>query len=204
MDRAERVPHRHRPLNLLRIMPAKGGETMVDSPGAAQLLAGGTRYGVFEGAHPAFNSDLVVEGHGMAPIPEDQRYGSSRRNFTVWFAPNMELSGVFTGTSAFTLGLGLWPGLLAILMGVCLGALPVAFLATLGSQDRNGAAAARPSPFRQEHCSARSRAVAKRDCLGRSRRAVWCRGSAVTVPCPLRARCSHRACTRRSDRIRGL
>ena len=34
----------------------------------------------------------------MAPIPEGQRYGSSRRNFTVWFAPNMELSGVFTGT----------------------------------------------------------------------------------------------------------
>ncbi len=74
----------------------------------------------------------------MAPIPEDQRYGSSRRNFTVWFAPNMELSGVFTGTLAFTLGLGLWPGVWAILVGVCLGALPVAFLATWGPKTGMG------------------------------------------------------------------
>jgi NCS1 family nucleobase:cation symporter-1 len=68
----------------------------------------------------------------MAPIPEDQRYGSSWRNFTVWFAPNMELSGVFTGTLAFTLGLGFWSGFVAIVIGVVLGAVPVALLATLG------------------------------------------------------------------------
>jgi NCS1 family nucleobase:cation symporter-1 len=68
----------------------------------------------------------------MAPVPEDQRYGSPRRNFTVWFAPNMELSTVFTGTLAFALGLGLWPGILAISIGVILGALPVALLATWG------------------------------------------------------------------------
>jgi NCS1 family nucleobase:cation symporter-1 len=119
-------------------MPAKGGDTMVDSPGGAPLVAEGTRYSVFEGARPAFSGDLVVEGHGMAPIPEDHRYGSSWRNFTVWFAPNMELSGVFTGTLAFTLGLGLWPGLVAVVLGVCLGALPVAFLATWGPKTGMG------------------------------------------------------------------
>ena len=138
MDRAERAPQRCRPLNLLRIMPAKGGDEMVDSPDPAKLLAGRTRSSVFAGVRPTLSGDLVVESHGMAPIPEDQRYGSSRRNFTVWFAPNMELSGVFTGTLAFTLGLGLWPGLLAILIGVCLGALPVAFLATLGPKTGMG------------------------------------------------------------------
>jgi NCS1 family nucleobase:cation symporter-1 len=74
----------------------------------------------------------------MAPIPEDQRYGSSRRNFTVWFAPNMELSGVFTGTLAFALGLGFWPGLLAIVLGVSLGAAPVALLATWGPKTGMG------------------------------------------------------------------
>jgi NCS1 family nucleobase:cation symporter-1 len=74
----------------------------------------------------------------MAPIPEDQRYGSSRRNFTVWFAPNMELSGVFTGTLAFTLGLGFWPGFVAIVIGVVLGAVPVGLLATLGPKTGMG------------------------------------------------------------------
>jgi len=74
----------------------------------------------------------------MAPIPEDQRYGSYWRNFTVWFAPNMELSGVFTGTLAFTLGLGFWPGIIAIVIGVFLGALPVGLLATLGPKTGMG------------------------------------------------------------------
>jgi NCS1 family nucleobase:cation symporter-1 len=117
-------------------MPAKGGETVLCSLGGVQLYEGGNT--AFEGARPAHSGDLVVESHGMAPIPEDHRYGRSGRNFTVWFAPNMELSGVFTGTLAFTLGLGLWPGVLAILIGVCLGALPVALLATLGPKTGMG------------------------------------------------------------------
>jgi NCS1 family nucleobase:cation symporter-1 len=93
---------------------------------------------VFEGARPVRRGDLVTETQGMAPIPEDQRYGPSWRNFTVWFAPNMELSGVFTGTLAFTLGLGFWPGLAAIVVGVVLGTMPVALLATWGPKTGMG------------------------------------------------------------------
>jgi NCS1 family nucleobase:cation symporter-1 len=74
----------------------------------------------------------------MAPIPEDQRYGASWRNFTVWFAPNLELSGLFTGTLAFTIGLGFWPGFVAIVLGVILGSLPVALLATWGPKTGMG------------------------------------------------------------------
>ena len=111
---------------------------MPNSRNDEQSCAEGRQAGAFEGTRPAWSGDLVVESHGMAPIPEDQRYGSSWRNFTVWFAPNMELSGVFTGTLAFTLGLGLWPGVVAILIGVCLGALPVAFLATWGPKTGMG------------------------------------------------------------------
>jgi hypothetical protein len=77
MDRAERAPERRRPLNLLRVMPAKGGDKMVDSPGAAQSVAEDRQITVFEGARPALSGDLVVESHGMAPIPLDQRYGRS-------------------------------------------------------------------------------------------------------------------------------
>ncbi len=93
---------------------------------------------VFEGRRPHHVGHMVLESHGMAPVPEDQRYGSSRRNFTVWFAPNMELSGVFTGTLAFTLGLGFVPGLIAIVIGVSLGALPVALLARWGPKTGMG------------------------------------------------------------------
>ncbi|HWF57418.1 MAG TPA: cytosine permease [Candidatus Dormibacteraeota bacterium] len=92
----------------------------------------------FHGRRPRHDGHMVMETHGMAPIPEDQRYGGSWRNFTVWFAPNMELSGVFTGTLAFTLGLGFWPGVLAIVVGVILGALPVGLLATWGPKTGMG------------------------------------------------------------------
>jgi NCS1 family nucleobase:cation symporter-1 len=93
---------------------------------------------VFDGAKPARTGDLVRESQGMAPIPEDQRYGPNWRNFTVWFTPNLELSSVFTGTLAFTLGLGLWAGLAALVLGVILGALPVALLATWGPKTGMG------------------------------------------------------------------
>ena len=87
---------------------------------------------VFDGTRPNRQGDLTVETAGIVPIPVDARYGAMRRNFTVWFAPNMELSGVFTGTLAATLGLGLWTGLAAIAIGVLLGAVPVAGLSLWG------------------------------------------------------------------------
>lgn len=87
---------------------------------------------VFDGNRPTRPGDLTLETAGMVPVPEDARYGATWRNFTVWFAPNMELSGVFTGTLAATLGLGLGAGLAAIVVGVLLGAAPVAALALWG------------------------------------------------------------------------
>jgi NCS1 family nucleobase:cation symporter-1 len=92
----------------------------------------------FHGTRPRHDGHMVLESHGMAPIPEEQRYGASWRNFTVWFAPNLELSGIFTGTLAFTLGLGFWLGFVAIALGVVLGALPVALLATWGPKTGMG------------------------------------------------------------------
>jgi NCS1 family nucleobase:cation symporter-1 len=94
--------------------------------------------GAFYGTRPRHDGHMVLESHGMAPIPEDQRYGASWRNFTVWFAPNLELSGLFTGTLAFTIGLGFWPGIVAIVLGVVLGSLPVALLATWGPKTGMG------------------------------------------------------------------
>ncbi|MHB1516900.1 MAG: purine-cytosine permease family protein [Acidimicrobiales bacterium] len=87
---------------------------------------------VFDGTRPVRQGDLTLETAGIVPIPEDDRYGPNWRNFTVWFAPNMELSGVFTGTLAASLGLGLATGIAAIVLGVVLGAAPVAALALWG------------------------------------------------------------------------
>ncbi len=86
---------------------------------------------VFDGHRPSRTGDLTLETAGMVPVPTHARYGPTWRNFTVWFAPNMEMSSVFTGTLAATLGLGVWSGLAAIALGVLLGALPVAALAQL-------------------------------------------------------------------------
>ncbi len=91
-----------------------------------------TTISVFDGSRPTHPGDLTLETAGIVPIPEDGRYGANWRNFTVWFAPNMELSGVFTGTLAATLGLGLATGIAAVVVGVVLGAAPVAALALWG------------------------------------------------------------------------
>jgi NCS1 family nucleobase:cation symporter-1 len=79
-----------------------------------------------------------VESHGIAPIGEDQRYGRPSRLFTVWFAPQVNMTGVFTGTLAITLGLGFWLGLVAMVIGTVLGSLVVGYLSTWGP--RTGAA----------------------------------------------------------------
>ncbi|MCB9441624.1 MAG: cytosine permease [Mycolicibacterium sp.] len=86
----------------------------------------------FTGRRPAGAGDLSVETHGIAPIPEQDRYGRPGRMFTVWFAPQITMTGVFTGTLAITLGLGLWLGLAAVAIGTIIGSLPVAYLCTWG------------------------------------------------------------------------
>lgn len=81
-------------------------------------------------------------------IPEEpsiERYGIERvssemrthlhifDNFTLWFSANLVISTVALGALAVPVfGLGFWDSVLAIILFNILGALPVAFLATLG------------------------------------------------------------------------
>ena len=92
----------------------------------------------FSGHRPTRSGDLSVETHGIAPIGEDQRYGRPGRLFTVWFAPQVTMTGVFTGTLAIALGLGFWLGMLAMLIGTVLGSLVVAYLSTWGPRTGTG------------------------------------------------------------------
>jgi NCS1 family nucleobase:cation symporter-1 len=102
---------------------------------------------VFEGVRPTRTGDLVLEGQGMAPIPEEHRYGGVYRMFTVWFTPNMELSGVFAGTLAVVFGLGFGLGLTAIVIGTIIGSLPVAILCTWGPKTGTGQVPLARLPF---------------------------------------------------------
>jgi NCS1 family nucleobase:cation symporter-1 len=101
----------------------------------------------YEGARPARTGDTVLETQGMAPIPEDSRYGGIWRMFTVWFTPNMEISGIFIGTLAVTFGLGFGLGLVAIVLGIVLGTLPVAILCTWGPKTGTGQLPLARMPF---------------------------------------------------------
>ncbi|MEV3904604.1 cytosine permease [Mycobacterium sp. NPDC050551] len=92
----------------------------------------------FTGHRPSGVGDMSVETHGIAPIPTDQRYGKPARLFTVWFAPQVTMSGVFTGTLAIVLGLGFWLGMLAMVIGTVLGSLVVAYLSTWGPRTGTG------------------------------------------------------------------
>ncbi|MGY4650679.1 purine-cytosine permease family protein [Mycobacterium sp. URHB0021] len=92
----------------------------------------------FSGRRPAAAGDMSVETHGIAPIGEDQRYGTPGRLFTVWFAPQVTMSGVFTGTLAIVLGLGFWLGLIAMVIGTVLGSLVVGYLSTWGPRTGTG------------------------------------------------------------------
>ena len=90
------------------------------------------------GHRPTGAGDLSVETHGIAPIAEDQRYGRPGRLFTVWFAPQVNMTGVFTGTLAIALGLGFWLGMLAMVIGTVLGSLVVGYLSTWGPRTGTG------------------------------------------------------------------
>ncbi|MFD4754632.1 purine-cytosine permease family protein [Streptomyces sp. NPDC058426] len=88
---------------------------------------------VFGGRMPEAPGDLRVEARGIAPVPDDRRYGGPGRLFTVWFAPNLTMTGVFTGTLGIVLGLDFATALAAVVAGTLLGAVPVAYLGTWGS-----------------------------------------------------------------------
>jgi NCS1 nucleoside transporter family len=76
----------------------------------------------------------VVERYGIERIsPASRLHLRISDNFTLWFSANLVISTVALGALAIPVfALGFWDSVLAILIFNALGALPVAFLATLG------------------------------------------------------------------------
>lgn len=52
----------------------------------------------------------------------------------MWFAPNLTMTGVFTGTVGIALGLDFSTALVAVVLGTLLGAVPTAYLGTWGAR----------------------------------------------------------------------
>jgi nucleobase:cation symporter-1, NCS1 family len=80
----------------------------------------------------AATASAGVESHGIAPVPLDRRYGRPQRLFSVWFAPNLNITAVFTGALGISLGLDFVSAFLAILLGTVAGSMVTAYLCTWG------------------------------------------------------------------------
>ncbi|SFP17621.1 purine-cytosine permease family protein [Amycolatopsis rubida] len=93
---------------------------------------------VFGGRMPSGAGDFAIETHGIAPIPPANRFGRPWRLAGVWFAPNLTMTAVFTGTLGATLGLGFTTGFVIALIGTVVGSLPVAWLSTWGPRTGTG------------------------------------------------------------------
>ncbi|WAL65389.1 cytosine permease [Amycolatopsis cynarae] len=104
---------------------------------------------VFGGRMPARAGDLAIETHGITPVPAANRFGRPIRLLTVFFAPNLTMTAVFSGTLGAGLGLGFGTGLVALLAGTILGAIPVAYLATWGPKTGTAQLPLARLPFRR-------------------------------------------------------
>jgi NCS1 family nucleobase:cation symporter-1 len=89
---------------------------------------------IYEGSMPSQEGETSLEMHGMAPIPQHNRYGRLHRVFTVWFTPNLVPAGFFIGTlgTASFIGVGFWLGVVSIVIGTIAGGLLVATMSTWG------------------------------------------------------------------------
>lgn len=100
-----------------------------------------------DGHRPSRVGDWSIEAAGAAPVPASQRYGPSWRMVALWCTPNIEVSGLFIGAIAGSLGLGFRLGLVAILAGSVIGTIPVAALCAWGPRTGTPQMALARMPF---------------------------------------------------------
>jgi NCS1 family nucleobase:cation symporter-1 len=75
---------------------------------------------------------LALERRGIAHVPVDQRYGTTRNQFTVRFAPVIYLAGIYLGASGGPLGLGFTGSVTAIILANILGSIVTGLCAVMG------------------------------------------------------------------------
>jgi nucleobase:cation symporter-1, NCS1 family len=70
---------------------------------------------------PGASRPTSIEAHSIEPIPESERHGRVRDQFTLWFAANSTALNIFFGGLAITLGLSFGYAVLAIVLGTVVG-----------------------------------------------------------------------------------
>ncbi|MED3562852.1 cytosine permease [Bacillus xiapuensis] len=66
---------------------------------------------------------MNIEKRTIEFIPEEERHGSVRNLFTIWFSANMQVTTLVTGALAIEFGLSIFWGLIAVIIGNLLGAI---------------------------------------------------------------------------------
>ncbi|MFD2467406.1 purine-cytosine permease family protein [Amycolatopsis silviterrae] len=76
---------------------------------------------------------VSVEHHGIERIPDDQRHGSPRSAFSLWFAGNLQYSALAVGAipTAF-LGLSFGEAVVSLTIGILIGSVLLGFAASMG------------------------------------------------------------------------
>ena len=140
-------------------------------------------------SRPTREGDTQLEVQGMAPIPEDGRYGRKFRLFTVWFAPNLVPAAVFTGTLATAdfIGLSLWWNLRHRSRQHSRCAACVIH-GDHGAENGDAAASAVADRVRQDDRDSWPGQLAHYDRLGRHQRALRVRGARGSLPPAVLAR----------------
>jgi len=75
-----------------------------------------------------------IEPYGIEHIPDEERHGRPRDQFTVYFAINVALATMTTGFFPFVAGLSMVQGITSIVAGAAVGALVLGVLSTMGSR----------------------------------------------------------------------
>ena len=84
----------------------------------------------------AVYSDAVakVEPYGIEPIPDSERHGRPRDQFTVYFAINLALATMVTGFFPVAAGLSIAQAVSSIVVGTAAGAIILGIMSTMGSR----------------------------------------------------------------------
>ena len=66
---------------------------------------------------------MDIEKRSIDYIPDEERYGTPRRLFTLWFSVNMQISALIIGALGVVAGLNVFWGLVAVFLGTAIGAI---------------------------------------------------------------------------------
>jgi NCS1 family nucleobase:cation symporter-1 len=64
-----------------------------------------------------------IEKRSIEFIPEEERYGSPRRLFTLWFSVNMQITALIIGALGVVAGLNVFWALVAVVLGTAIGSI---------------------------------------------------------------------------------